>query len=54
VFVRNRIRVEVKGVSGEFPSHKEEMKSPIAACYLCKLSEERGLKLGERDNALQL
>jgi len=46
--------VEVKGVSGEFPFHKEEMKSPIAACCLCKLPKERGLKVGERGNALQL
>jgi hypothetical protein len=29
VFVRNIIMVEVKGVSGEFPFDKEEMKSPI-------------------------
>jgi hypothetical protein len=54
VFVRNIIMVEVKGVSGEFPFHKGEMRSPIAACYLFKLPEERGVKVGERGNALQL
>lgn len=54
MFVRKIIMVEVKGVSGEFPFQKEEMKSPIAACYLCKLPEERGAKVGERGNGLQL